>query len=49
VTPAVPRPIGRVPRQQDLVVADADPHLLHVEIHLLEVGTSHRRGFLVDT
>jgi len=49
VTLAIRRPIRRVPRHQDLVVADADPHLLHVEIHLLELGTLQRHGFLVPT
>jgi hypothetical protein len=46
-TLAVRRPIRRVPRHQDLVVADADPHLLHVEIYLLELGTLPCHGFLV--
>ena len=35
VTLAIRRPIRRVPRHQDFVVADADSHLLHVEIYLL--------------
>jgi hypothetical protein len=42
---AIRRPIRRVPRHQDLVVADADTHLLHVEIYLLELGTLQRRDF----
>jgi hypothetical protein len=32
VTLAIRRPIRRVQRHQDLVVADVDPHLLDVEI-----------------
>jgi hypothetical protein len=31
----------------DPVVADADPHLLHVEIYVPEVGTLQRLGFLI--
>src|ERR671917_672096 len=42
---AIRRPIRRVPRHQDLVVADADPHLLHVESYLPELGTLQRHGF----
>ena len=42
---AIRRPIRRVPRHKDLVVADADPHLLHVEIYQLELGTLQRPGF----
>src|SRR5688572_17103002 len=44
VTLAIRPPIRRVPRHQDLVIADADAPLLHVEIYLLELGMLPRHG-----
>jgi hypothetical protein len=44
---AIRRPIRRVLRHQDLAAADADPHPVHVEKYVRELGTSHAVAFLV--